>query len=82
MINTNKLKGKIVESGYNMKSFAKAIGMSFPTFSGKLHGSSYFDTRQVGKITTLLGIPLCEIPDYFFAKEDDKMPTKEAHYAE
>ncbi len=82
MVNTNKLKGKIVEAGYTLKEFADAMEMSPPTFSGKLHGSSFFNTQQIGRITDLLGIPKREIPDYFFENEEGKMPTMVNRYAE
>ena len=66
MINTNKLKGKIVENGYNLGSFANAINISRQSLRNKLNGASDFRASEIDKICSLLGIKTEEMETYFF----------------
>lgn len=79
-INTNKLKGKIVESGYNYGSFAKAMNVTRPTLYKKLNGKGYFDTREIVQIINILNIPMAEIQTYFFDTDVPCEPTKDVTY--
>ena len=75
MVNTNKLKGKIIGAGYNLTTFAEALGVSQATLSDKLRGEGYFNTMQIEKIVSLLGITIQDIPGYFFADNVSEMAT-------
>lgn len=56
MIDKNKLLGRIRYAGYTQNSFSQIMGMSQNSFSAKVNGKSYFDTEQIIKMCTLLGI--------------------------
>jgi predicted transcriptional regulator len=65
MVNTNKLKGLIVESGYSQKSFAKALGIPAGTFYHKMK-RGIFGSDEMQKMVELLGM---ENPqEIFFAQ--------------
>lgn len=55
-MNTNKLKGKIAESGYSQRSLATELGMSKNTLNSKVNGKIPFNTKEVEKICDKLGI--------------------------
>lgn len=60
----NKLHGLIVENGYTLKSFARAINMPYPTFLWKMKNCK-FGTDDIKVIMKALSI---ENPvPYFFA---------------
>ena len=65
----------MTEQGYNIQTLAKELDISAQTLGYKLNGESYFSTPQIEKITTVLHIPIKEIPAYFFAKEVPQQPT-------
>lgn len=56
MIDKNKLLGRMRYAGYNQANFSQIMGMSKNSFNAKINGKSYFDTEQVLKMCTLLGI--------------------------
>lgn len=55
MLDVNKLKGKIVESGMTQAQVAKAIGMSEVTFCRKM-ASGKFGLQDAEKMIALLHI--------------------------
>ena len=67
MTNTYKLKGRITEKGYNLKSFAEAVNMSRPCLRSRLNGNTDFRVSEIERICDTLGIPNGEIGIYFFA---------------
>lgn len=56
MIDKKKLLGKMVYAGYNQTQFSKLIGMSKNSFSSKINGKGYFDTKQILQMCKLLDI--------------------------
>lgn len=50
-----KLRGKIIEKGYTLKTFSQKIGMPYGTLSRKLNNSQ-FTWRDVQVIANALGI--------------------------
>lgn len=62
-MNQNKLKGRIIEMGYSMKSFSKAISMPERTFSRKMRYGK-FGTDDIKKIMDVLDIQ--DPVPYFF----------------
>ena len=56
MVNANLLKGKIVTAGFNQKSLAKEVDMSINSLNAKINGRKKFDTEEIAKICSTLGI--------------------------
>lgn len=56
MINRNRLYGKIVERGLTQGEVSKMIGISENTFSARMNGRSFFDTKEVEELCVILGI--------------------------
>lgn len=65
--NHSKLLGRIRECGFTQERLAEAIGMSKTTLSAKLNGQFYFTAKEMYAICDVLGIPISEIGEYFFA---------------
>ena len=65
--NTDRLRGRMVERGYNIKTLAEAIGVHPNTLSHKLYGNRYFTTREIADICMVLAITEEQIPYYFFS---------------
>jgi plasmid stability protein len=68
MVNFNKLKGRIVESGFSVEDLAKKIGITASTFYRKLTPNSksftVIEAADIGKELKLNTEDLCNI---FFA---------------
>lgn len=60
----NKLRGKIVEKGYTMRSLSEKTGIPISTLSNKMNGVSEFKTTEIIKISEILGIK--NYQEYFF----------------
>lgn len=71
MIDYSKLRGKIKEKGYSEKEFANLIGMTAPTFSGKLKGITFFNTEQIKKTAKELELSEHEVYVYFFEEKTE-----------
>lgn len=72
MTNTNKLKGRIFERGYNLSSFSVAMGISRPSLRRKMQGKTDFWATEIKRACVLLQITSEEISEYFFASEVPK----------
>lgn len=68
-----KLRGKICEVCGTQKDFSVAVGMNPATVSGKLTGKSEWSRKEMEKACSVLGIPMVEMHEYFFAQEIEKM---------
>ena len=66
VINSNKLKGRLVELGLTQKDGADYLGISQPTFSQKVNNTRPMDLEEAEKLATLLEIPVTEYGIYFF----------------
>lgn len=75
MTNGMKLKGKIVECGYNVSTFSEAMGMSRPTMRKKINGFTDFSASEIERACRLLSIPYDDVAVYFFATDVPKMET-------
>ena len=69
MVDYSKLRGKIREKNYSEKEFAGLIGMSAPTFSGKLKGITFFNTEEIKKAAKILDLSEIDIYEYFFKEK-------------
>ena len=68
MINEAKLKGRMVECGYTLTSFADAMKLSRPSMRKKLNGSVEFKASEIERARSLLRIEKSDISVYFFAE--------------
>ena len=66
MINSGKVKGRIVELGLNQADVAKAIGMAQPTFNQKVNNIRPMDLDEAEKLAMVLKILPEEYNLYFF----------------
>jgi transcriptional regulator with XRE-family HTH domain len=66
MINSNKLKGRIIEMGLSQSLVANALGISQPTLSQKINNLREMDLSEAEKLADLLRIPDSQYGDYFF----------------
>lgn len=64
-----RLRGRIKNTGYSIKSLAENIGMAYWTLCQRLNGSLDFQSSEIAKICEVLGIPDAEIPGYFFERK-------------
>lgn len=62
-----KLRGAIREKFGTQGAFAKAIGMSKATLSGKLTGKTEWTRQEIEDACNVLGVPIADALDYFFA---------------
>lgn len=66
MINTNKVKARLVELGYSQKDGADCLGVAQPTFSQKINNLRPMDVEEADKLAIWLKIPDSEYGIYFF----------------
>ena len=67
MINTNKIKARIVELGMNQGDVAEEMKLAQPTLSQKLNNIRAMDLEEAEKLSKILEIPAEEFCNYFFA---------------
>lgn len=65
MTNTNKLKYKILESGYSMKVLAQKLGISRVALSQKIHNKIKFSQEDIKKLDQELNFTSDEIREIF-----------------
>lgn len=68
MVNTNKLKGRIIEKGYSVATLAKAIGVDKSTFYRKLGGECPFTIQDADRIADVLQLTPDEAVAIFFSQ--------------
>lgn len=69
MVNSNKIKGRIVELGLTQKDIAMALGIAPPTISQKINNIRSMDVREAFVIAEILKISDKEFREYFFKEE-------------
>lgn len=75
MADTSRLKGRIVEKGFTITSFADKVGISRQSLGKKLNGSRDFTVSEIFGICEALNITRPEIGDYFFTPKVPKTET-------
>ncbi len=65
MTNTNKLKAKIIEKGFTIKSFANELGISKSTLSQNINNKILFSQERIKEISKKLDLTPTEISDIF-----------------
>ena len=68
MIDTNKLRGRIIEKFGSARAFAEEICMNEATLSRKLNNELEFRYDEVIKISEVLDIKPEEIGPYFYRR--------------
>ena len=68
-MNRNLLKAKIVEKGYNLGEFAKAMKMSHSSFSYKINGKKEFRYSEILRAINILNLSSQDVVDIFFSSE-------------
>lgn len=69
MVNTNKLKGKIVECGLNISELAELIGIDKATLYRKINANGQTLTiREADIISKELNLSREEVNDIFFSQ--------------
>lgn len=66
MVNSRKIKGRLVELGLTQKDVAEKIGVAQPTANQKINNIRPMDLQEAEAIANLLKISPGEFADYFF----------------
>ena len=64
MLNANKLKAKIIESGLNIAKVAELLGINTATLYRKI-SNGHFLVQEIKKLRTILKLTLEEIDEIF-----------------
>ncbi|MTN81029.1 helix-turn-helix domain-containing protein [Turicibacter sanguinis] len=68
MVNSAKIKGRLIELGLTQKEVSRKLGLAQPTFNQKLNNIRVFDLEEAEKLQEILNIPDEQFIDYFFMK--------------
>ena len=66
-MNIQKLKGKMIENGFNVERLASEVGVDRSTLYRKLNEGEKFTIGDVIRIKAVLGISNEEASDIFFS---------------
>lgn len=66
MLNSNKIRGRIVELGLSQDVVAKEMGIAQATFSQKISGKRRMSIDECHKLKCILHIEDADVCDYFF----------------
>lgn len=69
MVNTNKIKARIVELGLTQKDLAVPLSLSLPTVSQKINNKRSMYICEAFIIAEILNIPDEQFRDYFFTQQ-------------
>lgn len=67
MINTRKLRAKIIEKGLTYQAVSDMLGISSCTFGKKIRNLADMTIPEAAQIISILEIPLSDTLDYFFS---------------
>lgn len=67
MINSGKIKGRMVELGLTQEKVAKEIGIAQATLNQKINNVRPMDLEEAEKLSEILGLRPDEFCIYFFA---------------
>ena len=65
-MNIKKLRAKMVENGYTLKTLSKAMGLSISTIQRKVSGTCEFSRDEIEKLSKVLKLNSEQIIDIFF----------------
>lgn len=66
MVNTRKLRGRIIEQGFNYEKVAEVMNLSACTFGKKLRNVSQMTLDEAKLLMIFLEIPADEFFEYFY----------------
>lgn len=66
MVNTRKLRGKIIEKGFTYAAISDLLGMSSCTFGKKIRNLAEMSISEAEQIINILNIPPTDALEYFF----------------
>ena len=66
MVDSNKIKGRIVELGLNQSDVARYVGLATTTTCQKINNVRSMKVEEAAKMATLLKIPDEDFSTYFF----------------
>ena len=69
MVNTNKIRGRIMEQGLTIGSLAPLVGVSPSTLGRKIKNNADMTLGEVEAIRDVLNIPPERVMEYFFTEE-------------
>lgn len=78
MINTSKLKAKIVENGLIQEQVAMQLGMTSATFNYKLNNKTEFKGSEIKMLIVILHLTADEVNAIFFADKVERYSTIKA----
>ena len=67
MVNSNKIKGRLVELGLTQKDVSTALNIAQPTANQKINNVRPMDLNEAERLSELLKISPEEFREYFFA---------------
>lgn len=67
MINSNKIKGRMVEMGITQKDVARTLNIAPPTVSQKINNVRPMDLNEAETLAKMLKIQPSEFGAYFFS---------------
>lgn len=76
MLNTLKLKARVVESGISVNEIAEEIGVNPATIYRKINGKSQFTADEMLKIKKILHIDTVSFCNIFFGSELTEMQER------
>ena len=66
MVNTRKLRGKIIENGFTYAAISDLLGISSCTFGRKIRNVSEMTIAEAEQLISILNIDVSEAIEYFF----------------
>ncbi|HIT65844.1 MAG TPA: helix-turn-helix transcriptional regulator [Candidatus Merdisoma merdipullorum] len=66
MVNSNKIKGRLVELGLTQKDVSTALNIAQPTANQKINNVRPMDLNEAERLSELLKISPEEFREYFF----------------
>lgn len=67
MVNTNMVKAKIAEKGYNQASVAAKMGISYQSFNYKVNNIREFKVSEIDTLCKILDIEKNDAPLFFLS---------------
>lgn len=67
MVNSNKIKDRMIEKRITQKKMAFTLGMAQPTLCQKINNVRPMSLEDAEKISNLLDISSKDFPGYFFS---------------
>ncbi len=70
MVNTRKLRARIIEKGMTYEEMSQMLGISSCTFGKKIRNIAEMSLSEAELIIKILNIPMQDVLEYFFYDTD------------